>query len=64
MTVHDHHRRLPVVIPRDKKATIGSLKRFTVLQGLSKLVSNFKEERKNFDLDFQTTRHKKFENFL
>jgi hypothetical protein len=53
MILHDHHRRLPVVIPRDKKATIGSLKRVTVLKGFSKLISNFIDESKKFVLDFK-----------
>jgi hypothetical protein len=49
----------PVVISRDKKATIGALKRVTVLKGFSKLASNFIDESKDFDFVFSTTRHQK-----
>jgi hypothetical protein len=62
MILHDHRRRLPVVISGEKKATIGFLKRVTVLKGFSKLGSNFMDESKDFDFVFLTTRHNKFEN--
>jgi hypothetical protein len=49
-TILQNHWRLPVSIFSVKIATLGSLSE--LLEGCSKLVSNFKEGSLNFEFDF------------